>query len=143
MSTPSLGMAPHLTSVQDGREFSFLVAQAAGVELEPWPLPTWEEHKMRLEGEPEYAGRILWKSDDGCEVLGIERCGPCKISGWHPGETLFFLEGYIVGRPAAGEQYEIRGGDIVRYPVGMYDEWTIEETSVKIFLLKSDTPLPY
>ncbi len=116
------------------------VLDVTAVELEPWPIPRGE-NGVTVIGEPERAGRFLYRSEDGRTAIGIERLGPSLLSGTHIGETLYFLEGRVVARPQDGEPYELKAGDFCHFPPGFEDEWEIVETYVKLFHIHSETPL--
>jgi len=111
-------------------------------ELEPWPIPRGE-NDVTVIGDPEYAGRFLYKSDDRRTVIGIERLGPSILKGTHIGETLYFLQGRVIARPPEGEPYELKAGDFCHFPPGVEDEWEIVETYVKLFHIHSETPLDF
>jgi uncharacterized cupin superfamily protein len=113
------------------------------LDLDPWPLPTGE-WGVTIEGEDvAYAGRFLYLSEDKRVAVGIERLGPSRLTGTHIGETLYFLAGKITCRPPAGEPYTLRAGDFCFFPAGVDDVWDIEETYVKLFVIHSETPLPF
>jgi uncharacterized cupin superfamily protein len=111
---------------------SHLVLNVDDVTLEPWPIPQGE-NGVTIHGTPEYSGAFLHRSEDGRTLIGIERLGPCTLTGTHAGETLFFLEGLVRCTPEVGEPYTLRKGDFCWFPVGVEDTWVIEETYVKLF----------
>jgi uncharacterized cupin superfamily protein len=102
------------------------------VELEPWPIPRGE-NGITIHGNPEYSGKFLHRSEDGRTLIGIERLGPCTLTGIHAGETLFFLEGRVRCTPEGGDPYTLGKGDFGWFPAGVEDTWVIEETYVKLF----------
>jgi uncharacterized cupin superfamily protein len=102
------------------------------IEFEPWPIPHGE-NGVTIHGEPEFSGRFLHLSDDGRTRIGIERLGPCTLTGVHAGETLYFLEGRVRCTPRGGESYMLGAGDFCWFPAGVEDVWEIEETYVKLF----------
>jgi uncharacterized cupin superfamily protein len=136
------------TVTADGETYSFLATVARDVELEPWPLPTVETEAHELSGDPERYGRVLWRSDDGRQVIAIERVvpgdAPCVLRGVHGGEVLFYLEGRVIAHPPAGEPYELGPGSVCRYDAGMPDCWDILEPTTKVFVASSpDGRQPY
>ena len=136
------------TVTNDGTTYGFLATLARDVELEPWPLPTVETEAHELSGDPERYGRVLWRSEDGRQVIAIERVvpgdEPCLLNGVHGGEILFFLEGRVIAHPIGGEPYELGPGSVCRYDAGMPDRWEILEPTTKVFVAASDAgPLPY
>jgi uncharacterized cupin superfamily protein len=113
------------------------------IELDPLPLPQGE-WGVTVEGENvDYAARLLYLSEDKRVAVGIERLGPSRLIGTHIGETLYFLAGKITCRPPGGEPYELKAGDFCFFPPGVDDVWDIEETYVKLFVIHSETPLPF
>ena len=129
-------LAQYIVNVQD----------PAGLDLEPWQLPKgeWGVTIESLDGgDVEYAGRLLYVADDKRFVVEIERLGPSRLTGTHSGETLYFLQGRIRAEPPGAEPYELRAGDFCHFPAGSDDVWTIEETYVKLFVIRSDDPLPF
>jgi uncharacterized cupin superfamily protein len=99
---------------------------------------------VTIEGENvDYAARFLYLSDDKRVAVGIERLGPSRLIGTHIGETLYFLQGRVTCRPPDGEPYELKAGDFAYFPPGVDDVWDIEETYVKLFVIHSDSPLPF
>jgi uncharacterized cupin superfamily protein len=113
------------------------------IELDLLPLPQGE-WGVTIEGENvDYAARLLYLSEDKRVAVGIERLGPSRLIGTHIGETLYFLAGRITCRPPGGEPYKLRAGDFCFFPAGVADVWDIEETYVKLFVIHSETPLPF
>jgi uncharacterized cupin superfamily protein len=113
------------------------------IELDPLPLPQGE-WGVTIEGENvDYAARLLYLSEDRRVAVGIERLGPSRLIGTHIGETLYFLAGRITCRPPGGEPYELKAEDFCIFPAGVDDVWDIEETYVKLFVIHSETPLPF
>jgi uncharacterized cupin superfamily protein len=119
------------------------VGDLSELDLEPWELPTGEWGVTVTGENVEYAGRFLYLSDDRRVAVGIERLGPSLLVGTHIGETLYFLAGRVKCRPPAGEPYELRAGDFCYFPPGVDDVWEIEETYVKLFVIRSEEPLPF
>jgi uncharacterized cupin superfamily protein len=111
---------------------SHYVLEVGNVELEPWPLPRGQ-NGITVHGDPEYSGRYLYRSEDGRTLIGIERLGPCLLTGTHAGETLYFVEGKVKATPPGGEPYELEAGDFCYFPPGVEDVWEIQETYVKLF----------
>jgi uncharacterized cupin superfamily protein len=120
----------------------FALLNTDELELEAWPIPRGE-WGVTVEGEPEYAGRFLYRSEDRRTVIGVERLGPCTLRGTHIGETLFFLEGKVTARPPGRAPYTLKAGDFCHFPPGTEDVWEIEETYVKLFHIHSEEPLPF
>ena len=113
------------------------------IELDPLPLPQGE-WGVTIEGENvDYAARLVYLSEDKRVAVGIERLGPSRLIGTHIGETLYFLAGRVTCRPPGGEPYELKAGDFGFFPPGVDDVWDIEETYVKLFVIHSETPLPF
>ena len=113
------------------------------LELEPWELPTGEWGVTVTGKNVEYAGRFLYLSEDKRVAVGIERLGPSLLTGVHAGETLYFLRGSVLCKPPGGEPYRLKAGDFCYFPPGVEDVWEIEETYVKLFVIHSETPLPF
>jgi EutQ-like cupin domain len=113
------------------------------LELEPWELPTGE-WGVTVTGEGvEYAGKLLYLSEDKRVAVGIERLGPSLLTGTHIGETLYFLRGSVLCKPPGAEPYRLKAGDFCFFPPGVEDVWEIEEAYVKLFVIHSDVPLPF
>ena len=119
------------------------VGDLSELDLEPWELPTGEWGVTVTGENVEYAGRFLYLSDDKRVAVGIERLGPSRLVGTHIGETLYFLQGRVTCRPSVGEPYTLQAGDFCFFPAGVDDVWEIEETYVKLFVIHSETPLPF
>ena len=117
------------------------VGDVDALELEPWTLPTGEWGVTVTGENVEYAGKFLYLSDDKRVAVGIERLGPSLLTGTHIGETLYFLQGSVLCRPAVGEPYRLKAGDFCWFPPGVEDVWEIEETYVKLFVIHSAEPL--
>jgi uncharacterized cupin superfamily protein len=105
------------------------------VEFEPWPIPRGE-NGITIHGDPEFSGRFLHRSEDGRTLIGIERLGPCTLTGTHSGETIYFLKGRVRATPPDGEPYTMVAGDFCWFPAGVEDVWEIEETYVKLFVIQ-------
>jgi uncharacterized cupin superfamily protein len=119
------------------------VGDPDALELDPWELPTGEWGVTVTGENVEYAGKFLYLSEDRKVAVGIERLGPSLLTGTHIGETLYFLRGSVRCAPAHGDPYRLRAGDFCYFPPGNDDVWEIEETYVKLFVIHSETPLPF
>jgi uncharacterized cupin superfamily protein len=119
------------------------VGDPDSLELEPWELPRGEWGVTVTGENVEYAGKLLYLSDDKRVAVGIERLGPSLLTGTHIGETLYFLRGRVLCRPPGGEPYRLATGDFCYFPPGVDDVWEIEETYVKLFVIHAQQPLPF
>ena len=133
MSTPAQLVSQYILQVGD----------PDALELEPLPLPQGE-WGVTIEGEDvDYAGKLLYLSEDKRVAVGVERLGPSRLYGTHIGETLYFLRGRVRAYPPGGEPYTVGEGDFCYFPPGLEDVWEIEETYVKLFVINSEEPLPF
>lgn len=115
------------------------------LDLEPWPLPSGDGGSIEsIDGAPvDYAGRLLYLSEDRRVAVGVERLGPSRLTGTHIGETVYFLKGRVEARPPDEEPYELRAGDFCYFEAGREDVWEIRETYVKLFVFHASEPLPF
>jgi uncharacterized cupin superfamily protein len=133
MTTPA-----HLIS-----QYILQVGDPDALDLEPLPLPKGE-WGVTIEGDDvDYAGKLLYLSDDKRVAVGIERLGPSRLYGTHIGETLYFLRGRVQASPPEDEPYTLQEGDFCYFPPGLDDVWEIQETYVKLFVIHADAPLPF
>ncbi len=114
---------PTATSVQR--------ASVLAAELDPWPIPA----DQIVEGDPQAAGSILWKSEDGTLANGIWECTPGTFNWVHAGETLCLVEGRVTVTPEGREPFDIAPGDVVFFPEGTRTRWKVTEKLRKAFHL--------
>jgi hypothetical protein len=122
--------------------FAPLLTHPLDVELEAWPLPA-ASSGVTVDGDPLFEGRILWVSDDGRRVVGIQRCGPCVMRGTHVDELSYFLEGSLTIESVGGEAFEVVAGAACVFPKGLETIWTVHDTFRKLFHLTGDDDLGY
>lgn len=120
---------------------AFIIASAPRMELDDWPVPE-ASSGVEVEGEPRLRGRIVWRSEDGRRVIGVQRCDPCTMRGAHLEELAVIVEGTLTLRRDGVPDREAGPGDVLVYAEGTRDEWVIHEPLLKVFHLRSDQPIP-
>jgi uncharacterized cupin superfamily protein len=107
--------------------------------LEPMPIPA----EWVLEGDPQAAGVILWKSADGKHCMGIWECSPGTFDWTHTDETATIAQGRATVTPEGGEPMELGAGDVAFFPEGTKSRWQVHETVRKSFHLHAAEGLPF
>lgn len=89
-----------------------------------------------LEGQPSPTGAVLVRSPDGSQRSGLWQCQPGRFHyHFRTHETAHILEGLAHIQEECGENYTIRAGDVVHFPLGLSTVWTVKEPIKKIFFL--------
>lgn len=120
----------------------FTIASAPAMDLDDWPVPDTSSG-VEVEGAPRLRGRIVWRSDDGRRVIGVQRCDPCTIRGAHLEELAVIVEGRLTLRREGALDREAGPGDVLVYAEGTRDEWVIHEPLLKVFHLRSEHSIPF
>jgi uncharacterized cupin superfamily protein len=109
------------------------------MDLDDWGLPKGVE----IEGEPRLKGRILWRADDGRQLIGVQRCDPCTMRGTHLGELAVIAEGRLTVRQEGLADRKVGVGDALIYEEGTTDEWVVHEPLCKVFFLHAREPIEF
>ena len=86
------------------------------------------------------ATRELWRSQDGLMKIGVWECTPGRFSADREAvsETYHLISGRITLRGADGQSRDLVAGDMLVLPRGWRGEWTIHETTRKLYVLHAD-----
>lgn len=115
----------------DSRTF----ADLATLDLGPFgPKPT-----ALSEGQVE-AAKTLWKSEDGLMEVGVWECTPGRFTASRErnSETCHIVSGRVSLHDAGGQTREVRAGEALVLPKGWKGEWTIHETTRKLYIMHYD-----
>jgi uncharacterized cupin superfamily protein len=116
-----------------------LKENVGGARLDPMPIPA----EWVIDGSPQAAGTVLWKSADGKHCMGIWECTPGTFDWTHTDETATIVQGRVTVTPEGGQQIELAPGDVAFFPEGTKSRWQVHETVRKSFHLHAAEGLPF
>ena len=93
-----------------------------------------------LEGKPWERSRELWRSADGLMRIGVWECTPGRFSADRSAasETCHLIAGRVTLHGPEGASRELGAGDMLVLPRGWRGEWTLHETTRKLYVLHDD-----
>lgn len=100
-----------------------------------------------LAGNPQEAAATLWTSADGLTEIGVWECTPGRFSADRRdnAELCCLLSGAATLTGQDGARLEVQAGDLFLLPKGWQGEWTLHETTRKIWIMHESgaaTPAP-
>ena len=100
----------------------------------PEPKPT------SISGGQVEAAKTLWKSGDGLLEVGVWECTPGRFTASRESnsETCHIVSGRVSLHDADGRTQEVGAGEVLVLPQGWSGEWTIHETTRKLYILHSE-----
>ena len=100
----------------------------------PAPKPT------SIAGNQMEAAVTLWTSPDGLAEAGVWECTPGRFSADRQAasETCHLISGRITLHGTDGQSRDLGAGDMLVLPRGWRGEWTIHETTRKLYVLHAD-----
>jgi hypothetical protein len=100
----------------------------------PKPKPT------SIAGSQLEASATLWSSADGAMKIGVWECTPGRFTASREtnSETCYMLMGRVSLHGPDGKAKEVGAGEMLVLPKGWRGEWTIHETTRKLYILHSD-----
>ena len=110
-------------------------AQLSSIDLgKPEPKPT------SIEGNQVEAAKTLWTSADGLLEIGVWECTPGRFTAAREtnSETCHIVSGRVSLHGPNGHSQEVGPGEILVLPKGWRGEWTIHETTRKLYILHND-----
>ena len=86
------------------------------------------------------AARELWRSKDGLMKIGVWECTPGRFSADRAAasETCHLISGRVTLHGGDGKSRDLCAGDMLVLPRGWRGEWTIHETTRKLYVLHAD-----
>ena len=106
-----------------------LVARAADLELEPWPL----EADQVISGACEVSGVVLDRSEDGRVERGVWQHGPGVSRDVEADELFVVISGRATIEVQGGRTLEVGPGDVGLLRAGDRTTWIVHETLRKVF----------
>lgn len=93
-----------------------------------------------LEGDQMEASLELWKSKDGKLSIGVWECTPGRFSADRAAnsETCHLISGCITLHGDDGQTQDLAAGDMLVLPRGWHGEWTLHETTRKLYVIHAD-----
>lgn len=111
------------------------MGQLSTIDLgKPSPKPT------SIAGDQMEASKQLWMSADGLMKVGVWECTPGRFTASRESisETCHILSGRVSLHGADGRTQELGAGEMLVLPKGWQGEWTIHETTRKLYILHSE-----
>lgn len=86
------------------------------------------------------ASRKLWTSNDGRLTIGVWECTPGRFSANRDqvSETCHLISGRVTLRGEDGQTRDLVAGDMLVLPRGWRGEWTLHETTRKLYIMHAD-----
>lgn len=99
-------------------------------------LGEFSRKSTSIEGEQMEASRELWQSKDGMLSIGIWECTAGRFSAdrANNSETCHLISGSITLRGEDGQMQDLKAGDMLTLPRGWRGEWTLHETTRKLYV---------
>lgn len=112
-------------------------AHLAGIDLgAPQPKPT------SIEGNQVEAAKLLWTSADGLVEVGVWECSPGRFTASRDdnSEICHIVSGRVTLHGPGDAAREVGPGELLVLPMGWRGEWTIHETTRKLYVVQMRGP---
>ena len=99
----------------------------------PRPKPT------SISGDQYEASQTLWTSPDGHVETGVWECSPGRFTAVRDtsSEICHIVSGRVSLHNSDGTSKGVGPGEVLVLPIGWKGEWTIHETTRKLYILHS------
>lgn len=99
-----------------------------------------EAKPTSIEGEQLEASKMLWTSDDGLVEVGVWECTPGRFTSVREtnSEICHIVSGRVSLHGPDGHTREVGPGELLVLPRGWRGEWTIHETTRKLYIIHFD-----
>lgn len=107
--------------------------QIAALDLgAPQPKPT------SIAGDQMEAAKTLWTSPDGKAEAGVWECSPGRFTARREtnSELCHIISGRVTLHDVDGRSRDLGPGDMLVLPIGWTGEWTLHETTRKLYFIK-------
>ena len=93
-----------------------------------------------ISGDQMEASRELWQSKDGELSVGVWECTAGRFSAdrANNSETCHLISGSITLHGEDGQTSNLKAGDLLTLPRGWRGEWTLHETTRKLYIIHND-----
>jgi uncharacterized cupin superfamily protein len=90
-----------------------------------------------IEGNQLEASKVLWTSEDSSLRVGVWECSPGRFTADRDAnsETCYILSGRVTLHMEDGTAKEVKAGEMLVLPRGWTGEWTIHETTRKLYVV--------
>ena len=94
-----------------------------------------------IEGNQMEAAVTLWTSPDGLAEAGVWECTPGRFTATREtnSEICHIISGRVTLHDEDGRARELGAGEMLVLPIGWKGEWTIHETTRKLYIIKFET----
>ena len=101
----------------------------------PGPKPT------SIAGHQREAAKTLWTSPDGLAEAGVWECTPGRFTANRETNTeiCHIVHGRVTLHDKDGRSRDVGPGEMLVRPIGWTGEWTIHETTRKLYFIKFET----
>ena len=91
-----------------------------------------------IEGNQVEAARTLWTSPDGKAEAGVWECTPGRFTANREtnSEICHIISGRVTLHDGDGRARSLAPGEMLVLPIGWKGEWTIHETTRKLYFIK-------
>ena len=98
----------------------------------PAPKPT------SVAGNQVEAALTLWTSPDGLAEVGVWECTPGRFAARRDtnSEICHIVSGRVTLHDEDGRTRDVGPGEVLVLPIGWKGEWTLHETTRKLYLIK-------
>ena len=112
-------------------------AHLANIDLgTPQPKPT------SIQGNQVEAAKSLWTSPDGLAEVGVWECTAGRFTANREtnSEICHIVRGRVTLHDADGRSQDVGPGEMLVLPIGWKGEWTLHETTRKLYIIKYEKP---
>lgn len=90
-----------------------------------------------ITGDQYEASHTLWSSDDGLVEVGVWECTPGRFTAAREtnSEICHIVSGRVSLHNSDGTSKDVGPGEVLVLPIGWSGEWTIHETTRKLYIL--------
>ena len=100
-------------------------------------LGKFEPKPTCISGDQNEASQTLWTSDDGLVEVGVWGCTPGRFSAAREtnSEICHIVSDRVSLHNSDGSTRDVGPGEVLVLPIGWTGEWTIHETTRKLYIL--------
>lgn len=101
-------------------------------------LGTPQSKPTSIDGNQVEAKTVLWKSPDGLAEIGVWECSAGRFTANREkaSEICHIVRGRVTLHDIDGRSEDVGPGEVLVLPIGWKGEWTLHETTRKLYFIK-------